>query len=314
MLEKIQIALVANDVIAAEFARCLSSLRRHSPETEVLFIPFNENDTICRGIAATFGAKVYQKELSKYETFGREIFDADPPQQPYPYMLGKMRKLAIFDIPGPIAYLDADAVITSNLGEILTRAAAHDFDVGYISVSHGWVFETNAASEEILGRSRQFSTSFLLKKSADLTFDVLASAVRGELELYHQVRKRGVVDQPMLNFAFDRLGLKLLDLPACLDISGDTVATRDLVDLSVSLDSDGRAFGFRQSQGKKAMAFLHAVGQYKHSLEFDYIFKSHLFDAVVVMQKRNPALCRDLVEAIAAWSPKEYVSFGGPFD
>ncbi|MBV8936942.1 MAG: hypothetical protein JO095_14200 [Alphaproteobacteria bacterium] len=52
-------------------------------------------------------------DLARIDALGRRIYDEDPPAKPYPYCLGKLRKLSFLTFDGPAVYLDADCIVTA---------------------------------------------------------------------------------------------------------------------------------------------------------------------------------------------------------
>ncbi|SDE51070.1 hypothetical protein [Belnapia rosea] len=290
------IAVVANDPIAPELLRFLVSLRRYSKDLRVRIIPFNDDTALCRAIGAHFGCEWVEDDLSRYDLFGRELFDDDPPQQPYPYMLGKIRKLWIFDQPGPVAYIDIDTIVTSDIGQILRQAAEQEFDLSFASVSKGWIYEDVIEAAALLRRTNGFSSSFLFKRTNRLTFDAISGAIRKNLPHYQKVRRRGVVDQPLLNYAVDQLPVTVKPMYELVDISSDTVASRDLPWFKASIQADGRVL----ASGKPVL-YLHAVGKYKHSREYDFLFKGHLVEGLFQIAKAKPELGQRVFEAIRQW-------------
>lgn len=290
------VLIMANDRIAPELLRLLTSLRRHAPDLTVRVMPFNDEFTLCAGIAKSLGCEVVGGDLSRYEQLGRDLFDDDPPQQPYPYMLGKMRKLWLFDQPEPMAYIDADTIITSDLAALLRKAMSAEFDLGYVSVSNGWIYEQVPAAADLLSRTRGFSSGFLLKRTNRVTFADIASLLRSSRSHYHMVRRRGVVDQPLLNYVFDRVPAKVVCLADVLGISTDTVATHDLPWFTCDIAADGKV----TSKGLPVL-YLHAVGQYKHSAEYDLLFKGHLMDGLCRVSQQDPAFGATLFHAVMNW-------------
>jgi hypothetical protein len=290
------IAVVANDPIAPELLRFLVSLHRYSPDQQVRIIPFNDDSVLCRAIGDHFGCAWVEDDLSRYDRFGREIFDKDPPQQPYPYMLGKLRKLWVFDQPGPIVYIDIDTIITSDISSILQEAASKEFDLSFASVSAGWIYEDVAEAVALLKRTRGFSSSFLFKRTDRMNFDAITETIRKNLPHFHKVRRLGVVDQPLLNYAADQLPIRVMPMYELAGISSDTVASRDLPWFKAAVQDDGKVLA-----GEKPVLYLHAVGKYKHSREYDFLFNGHLVEGLFQIAKRDPALGHRVYEAIRHW-------------
>jgi hypothetical protein len=290
------IAVVANDPIAPELLRFLVSLRRYSPDQQVRIIPFDDDSALCRAIGDQYGCQWVEDDLSRYDRFGREIFDKNPPQQPYPYMLGKIRKLWIFDRPEPIVYIDTDTIITSDISSILREAAEEEFDLSFASVSAGWIYEDVTEAVALLKRTHGFSSSFLFKRTDRMNFEAISETIRKNLPHFHKVRRLGVVDQPLLNYAADHLSIQVVPMYELVDISSDTVASRDLPWFKATVQDDGKVL----ASGKPVL-YLHAVGKYKHSREYDFLFNGHLIEGLFQIAKRDPDLGQRVYEAIRDW-------------
>ena len=102
--------------------------------------------------------------LERINSLGRRIYDRDPPASPYPYCLGKLRKLSFLTFPEPAVYLDADCIVTAGaelFNEDLRSAGAGH---GYINTSPDGVYEDVPAAAALRDRST-FMTSGMIAKS-----------------------------------------------------------------------------------------------------------------------------------------------------
>lgn len=302
MSDNVPVFIMANDVVLPEMVRLLASVRRHEPSADIRFIPFNDDTELCRRVAAIFGCTIADEDLSELDDFGHEIFDADPPQQPYPYMLGKIRKLAIFRQPGPAIYLDIDTILVSRLFEIVKPKSEIAFDLGFISPSNGWIYEENEESKSFLAKTKAFSSGFLMVNPKKFNLELIKKTIRENLELYRKVRKTGVMDQPLLNFVTDFNNLQVESLPDLLSLSAHTVATSESISFKVRIEADGKMIQMWQGKEKQVL-FLHAAGKYKHHAEYDFLFKSHLYDGMVHLFRHDQELGLRLLEIVDAWRP-----------
>jgi hypothetical protein len=300
--QNIPIFILGNDAILPELVRLLASVRRFAPTADVRFVPFNDDCALCRRVADIYGCHLVDEDLSEIDAFGHEIFDDDPPQQPYPYMLGKLRKLIMFRHGGPAMYLDVDTILVSPLFDIVAQANETPFDLGFISPSKAWIYEDVEEARPLIERTKGFSSSFLMLKPGRFDFEMIKDTVRRNMALYRQVRRRGVIDQPLLNFVADMNNLDIVSLPDLLKTSAHTVATSDSISFKVRLTAKGEVIQMWQ-QRESQVLFLHAVGKYKHYDEYDYLFKSALYEGIVHVFRNDHDLGLKLLEIIDQWRP-----------
>lgn len=300
----VPIFVMANDTVLPELVRLLASIRKHSASIPVNVVPFNSDVELCKRAADIFGCQFYNDDLSELDALGREIYDSDPPQEPYPYMLGKIRKLCIFRICGPAVYIDVDTILVSPLFEIISKANQAAFDIGFVSPSKGWIYEEVEEAKALLQITKGFSSGFLYKKTNHLDVSLIRNTILSHFELYHRVRKRGVVDQPLLNFVVDLNGLTALSLPDALGLSAHTVATSDSISFQVRLTSAGEVIQTWQGAEKQVL-FLHAVGKYKHNGEYDYLFHSSLYNGIVSAYRKDREFGIKLLDSIDSWRPRD---------
>src|SRR5207248_3837164 len=113
MIEPPAIFLLANDRVLANVIQLLYSVKLHALPNKLFYISFNEETYYLNNVFQVFGVERYDVDLERIDALGRRIYDRDPPALPYPYCLGKLRKLAFLTIPAPAVYLDADCIVTS---------------------------------------------------------------------------------------------------------------------------------------------------------------------------------------------------------
>ncbi len=113
MTEPLAIFLLANDRVLANVIQLLYSLRLHNFANKIFYIPFNEETYFLRKVFQSFEVERYDADLDRIDALARRIYDRDPPAKPYPYCLGKLRKLSFLTIARPAVYLDADCIVMS---------------------------------------------------------------------------------------------------------------------------------------------------------------------------------------------------------
>src|SRR5262249_45184182 len=99
------IFLLANDRVMANVVQLLHSLRAHDVANKVFCIQFNEEIHFLKKVCRAFEVQGYDVDLQRIDALAHRIYDRDPPASPYPYCLGKLRKLAFLSFSGPAVYL-----------------------------------------------------------------------------------------------------------------------------------------------------------------------------------------------------------------
>jgi len=291
MTEAPAIFLLANDRVLANDVQLLRSLRVRGFANKVFLIEFNEEvhflDKVCR----VFGVSRYDGALARLDALGKRIYDRDPPAKPYPYCLGKLRKLSFLTFPGPAVYLDADCIVTAT-AELFNQVFAMAVPgLGFINTSPDGVYEDVPAATALRTQST-FLTSGMIAKSAR-TID-LAELEQffddSTIRRFHQVRRRGgYVDQPLWNFLVDCGFCSAVDLLADQRASRVTSVMGDL-----SLQPDGSV-----NVGGLPVLLLHLAGPaLKSSPRYRYLLDGMLLGGLRDIAAGDPAsileICRFL--------------------
>jgi hypothetical protein len=215
MTEAPAVFLLANDRVLANVIRLLYSLRVHKFTSKLFCIPFDEETYYLRSVLHCFDVERYEADLEAIDALGRRIYDRDEPARPYPYCLGKLRKLSFLTFPAPAVYLDADCIVTSApqlFNQIFTLMTPGG--IGYINTSPDGVYEDVPAAAGLRERSAFLTSGMIAKSSAAVQIAELErflgdSAIRK----FHEVRRRdGYVDQPLWNFLVDSGFFSAVDL------------------------------------------------------------------------------------------------------
>ena len=99
MTDEPAIFFLANDRVLENTLRLLASIKFHQFSNKIYYIPFNDDVKFTARVFSAYGGECYDMNLKEIDTISRRIYDKDPPARPYPYCLGKLRKLS-FLIPG----------------------------------------------------------------------------------------------------------------------------------------------------------------------------------------------------------------------
>jgi len=291
MTEPPAIFLLANDRVLANVVQLLYSLRLHQFKNKVFYIPFNGETYFLNKAFQSFEVQRYDFDIDRVDALAHKIYDADPPAKPYPYCLGKLRKLSFLTFPEPAVYLDADCIVTSKpelFNEVFTVSSTA---IGYINTSPDGVYEDVPEAAELRSRST-FLTSGMIAKSAR-TID-LAELEQffddSTIRRFHQVRRRGgYVDQPLWNFLVDCGFCSAVDLLADQRASRVTSVMGDL-----SLQPDGSV-----NVGGLPVLLLHLAGPaLKSSPRYRYLLDGMLLGGLRDIAAGDPAsileICRFL--------------------
>ena len=269
MTEAPAIFLLANDRVLANIVQLLHSLRVHGFANKVFCIEFNEETHFLKKVCRVFGVQSYDVGLERIASLGRRIYDGDPPASPYPYCLGKLRKLSFLTYPKPAVYIDADCIVTAGAELFNQIFAVPAPAIGYINTSPDGAYEDVPAAAALRDRST-FLTSGMIAKS-HVAVDI-AEFERffddAMIEHLHRVRRRnGYVDQPLWNFLVDCAFFSAVDLLADKRASRVTSVTSDL-----TLQPNGSV-----SVGGLPVLLLHLAGpSLKKSPRYRYLLDGML--------------------------------------
>ena len=238
MTEPPAIFLLANDRVLANVIQLLYSLKLHDFTNKIFYISFNEETYFLHKVFKSFGVERYDADLDRIDALARRIYDRDPPAKPYPYCLGKLRKLSFLTIARPAVYLDADCIVTSKpelFNAVFTMSAR---GIGYVNTSPHGVYEDVTGAAELRSRSTFLTSGMIAKSGAPVCIaDLERFFENGAIDRFHEVRRRdGYVDQPLWNFLVDCGFFPAVDLLAGVRASRVTSTAAEL-----SLQPDGSA-------------------------------------------------------------------------
>ena len=270
MTEPPAVFLLANDRVLANVIRLLYSLRVHEFSNKLFYIPFNEETYYLRPVFQSFDVERYDVDLEAIDALSHRIYDRDEPARPYPYCLGKLRKLSFLTFPAPAVYLDADCIVTSTpqlFNQIFTLLTPGG--IGYMNTSPDGVYEDVPAAAGLRERSTFLTSGMIAKSSAAVAIAELERFFgEGSIRRFHEVRRRdGYVDQPLWNFLVDSGFFAAVDLLADTRASRVTSLTGDL-----SLHPDGTIV-----VAKLPVLLLHLAGPaLKNTARYRYLMDGML--------------------------------------
>jgi hypothetical protein len=246
------VTFLANDAILHWALPFLESFRATNPDVALLLIPFDERIDRLAELAGIYRFEILERDYADMTLFGEIAF---PRREP---MHARLRKLALFDIEAPgVVYLDTDTIVTADLSPLLRRLAATDErSLTYASETPGWVYRVDAPPARRIHRGPQFSTGFLALSGPPIGSATILRTVRENLVEYLLTRAAGVIDQPVINFAADALGIPL----GRLDATG-LFSYRNWVRDPQIIDGDAAP----QDELGRPVAFLHWAGEKRAS-------------------------------------------------
>jgi len=252
MTDEPAIFFLANDRVLENSLRLLASIKFHGCSNKIYYIPFNDEINLTEKAFSSYGGECYDADLEYIDGLARRIFDADPPANPYPYCLGKVRKLSFLTYPGQAIYLDADCVVTSKpelFNEIFNLSVP---GIGYLNTSPDGVYEDVPEAAELRGRSTYLTSGMMAKSAGTIHIsDIGRLFDEANTARYQAVRRRsGYVDQPLWNFLVDVGFIPASDLLADGRASRVTSVVTDL-----TLAADGSV-----SVGNLPVLLLHMAG------------------------------------------------------
>jgi hypothetical protein len=280
MADEPAIFFLVNDRVLENTVKLLASIRFHGFSNKTYYIPFNDEVEFTCKTFASYGGERYDTDLDAIDALAHKIYDSDPPARPYPYCLGKLRKLAFLTYPGRAVYLDADCVVTSKpelFNEIFAMTAP---GIGYINTSPNGVYEDVPEATELRVRSN-FLTSGMIAKSGATTriCDIDRLLDEARIREYLAVRHRGgYVDQPLWNFLVDTGFLPANDLLAKPRASRVTSVTADL-----SVAADGSVYA-----GNLPVLLLHWAGPaLKNASRYRFLLDGMLLSGLRQLANEN---------------------------
>jgi hypothetical protein len=194
----------------------LASLKFHRFTNKIYYILFNDDVEFTRKTFYSYGGECYEADLGQIDALAHRIYDEDPPARPYPYCLGKVRKLSFLTYPGQAIYLDADCIVTSK-PELFNAIFSLSLPgIGYINTSPDGVYEDVPEAAELRCRSTYLTSGMMAKSAPAIPISDIDRLFDGaNTEKYRAVRRRGgYVDQPLWNFLVDLGFLPASDLLA----------------------------------------------------------------------------------------------------
>jgi len=247
---------LANDNVLDWMLAFLRSLRTYNPAAQLIVIPFDHRIERLASLATTYDFTLLDEPdlLHRLDQVGKMLF-------PGRYRGEQMfRKYAAFY--GPLQnflFLDSDIVILAQLEPTMQRLLRARADLVFFDTSVEWVYgdvEFRRHMEANFG-SRGFAAGAFVSRPGQVTIDDLSSLF-GDWERLSKVFRRGVYDQPVLNYLFDVKRAKIVAASEIVpELSSGTWAGNPVDNRAKCLSRTGAPAVTRDG---KVLPFLHWAG------------------------------------------------------
>lgn len=270
--------VMANDVVESKFMTFCQTYREHNPDMPLLVIPYNSDMERIERQSSTFEYEILSNyDFSQIDTFSRTAF----PSLDDSYRRFRLRKLAMLDIDASNKiYVDVDTVINSPLDDFVAAMSDEASTVFFASESRDFVYRDLNRLDERLYDRPMFSSGFLGLARVPFSANDVLVTVQSQMNLYLDIRAPRVYDQPLINFAFAVMGLKLRNLYDCNGISALNFSGNK------HLDWNGDTFIDCSSPDRKVL-FVHWAGE--HEMDGDFRFRS-VYDELMARASRSVLL------------------------
>jgi hypothetical protein len=198
------LAFMANDRYLDWAKTFLESVRSQDAALPLYCIPHGGRMAGIAALRSAFNFEFITEGLDRLDAFGKRLF---------PYARARhranLRKYVALTIPvDEVAYFDIDMVMLVESARLFGHIGAGRADLVYFATSLEWVYAPaqldRAAS--LFPDMRLISAGAFVTSRQALTIDAIIGTVEGNMELYKSLRRSGVFDQPVLNFALHQLG------------------------------------------------------------------------------------------------------------
>ena len=295
--EGLPIFVLANDKVLQRYLMLCGSLRFFGYTNPVHILPYDDNLQLTTLVAGAMGHGIWQADYAGIDRFSRGLYDHDIPANPYPRVLGNLRKFAFLEYAGPAVYLDADIVLTApqTLFDGVFGAlgpSERAMAIGYINTSPTGVYEAVPEATDLLATSHLVCAGILAKGTGVVRIDAVEAHLTAERRaLYTQVRRRGGhVDQPVWNYLVDTGLFEAVDLLA----QGQASRVTSPEQRGVHFADDGAMF-----IGRHPILLLHMAGPLlKTSGGARFFWQGMLWEGLRHIRQGDAVLFQQVLDAL----------------
>jgi hypothetical protein len=211
------IAIVANDRVLKWLLPFLESYRATNFATALYVIPYDENIAITRRAAEIYGANWVDDDMSAVDALGKRLYPL------FPHHRRRLRKLRALALPlERVIYLDVDTILFRDFSGIFEAIRPGRTDFVIASSSDDYVYNEKRQAHAFLRTAKLFNDGFFLTSNDILSLRDFERVVDADEELFHSVRKRGMLfAQPLVNFVVHRMALKVRSLAETVPQASD---------------------------------------------------------------------------------------------
>jgi hypothetical protein len=198
------LAFMANDRYLDWAKTFLESVRSQDVALPLYCIPHGGRMAGIAALRNAFNFEFITDGLDRLDAFGERLL-------PYARQRHRanLRKYVALTLPvDEVAYFDIDMAMLVEPARLFGHIEAGRADLVYFATSPEWVYAPaqleRAAS--LFPDMRLISAGAFVTSRRALTIDTIIGTVEANLDLYKSLRRSGVFDQPVLNFALHRLG------------------------------------------------------------------------------------------------------------
>ncbi|MGH6890390.1 MAG: hypothetical protein ACREHF_14550 [Rhizomicrobium sp.] len=242
------IVTLGNDRVLHWLLPFLESYRATNAATPLYIVPFDDRVEATRRAAERYGVAWVNDDLREIDALAKALYPL------FPQHRRRLRKLQALALPlDEVIYLDADTVLIRDLRPVFGALRPGEADFVVASESTEYVYNRRRAEYDFLKTAKLFNDGFFLASRHILSLCDFRRIVAADAELFHNVRKRGMLfAQPLVNFVVHRLGLKVRTLADCVpNASNESFYKAEGVKLTArgALDWQGREIYFAHWAG-----------------------------------------------------------------
>lgn len=208
------VAIVANDKVIDWLLPFLESYSATNSSLPLYLIPYDDNMSLTKRAAELYGATIVESDPAEVDRLSYQL---------YPGIFNahrrRLRKLQALALPlDEVAYVDVDVILFRDLRPVFGRLEKGKVEFIVASPSFDYVYNENRKKHAFLDEALLFNDGFWVTSSRFLTLSDFLATIDSDVEIFHDVRKRGqLFAQPLMNFVVHRRGLKTALLPHCVD-------------------------------------------------------------------------------------------------
>ncbi|NEX17628.1 MAG: hypothetical protein C1943_13620 [Halochromatium sp.] len=176
---------------------------------------------LVRELAGIYEYEILEMDLCKIDSLISILFPLmEPWYLHYRILRNRLRKIAAFDaFASSFLYIDIDCAILRSFDDLFTAIDDEHIDIVAIQRIHqkhlDKVFRSCVVKFDWYSQVPLVPTSFFISKNGVLSVDDICLTIDKFREEYINARFESIIDQPLLNFVWAKLGLHVSTLDEC---------------------------------------------------------------------------------------------------